>query len=117
MSYRKHFKTSGLNKMPRLIGMVGEIVLPDSEPIASGAVSEWEYLWGEVVLAHLLSAQLVQIPLAHRVVEAARPQLRPVRRNVDARGPVRVTLESSEKILNFIWYILYLKIKTASSNT
>lgn len=44
-----------------------------------------------------------QIPRADRIVQSAGPQFRSVRRNVDAGGAVRVTLELSQQRL-----ILYI---------
>lgn len=56
--------------------------------VTGGAVSEREDLAGEVVLVQL--AALAQVPGAHGVVEAARPQPRAVAADVDARRAVRV---------------------------
>lgn len=58
----------------------------------SRAEAKRENLTGEVVLVQL--ATLAQVPRAHGVVQAARPQLRAVRADIDARRAVRVALGS-----------------------
>ena len=75
--------------------------IPDRQPIASGTVAKGKDLRREIMLPHLLPAKLMQIPLAHRVVQAARPQFRAVGRNVDARSAVCMTLESSKNKVSF----------------
>ena len=53
------------------------------------------HLGGEVVLLQLPA--LPQVPGAHRVVQAPRPQLGAVMGDVYAAGPVRVALELPRK--------------------
>lgn len=52
------------------------------------------HLGGEVVLLQL--PPLAQVPGPDRVVQAARPELGAIVRNVNTAGPVRVALELPE---------------------
>jgi len=67
------------------------------QPFTGRAISQGEYLRGEVVLLELPAFS--KIPRAHGVVETARPQFRAIGRNIDTRGAVRVALELPNQCL------------------
>lgn len=67
------------------------------QPFPSGTVTQREYLTGEIMLLQLSS--LPQVPRAHRVIQATRPQLGAIRRDVNARGTISVALELSHQRL------------------
>ena len=73
------------------------VLHPDSEPVPSGTPSETEYLTAEVVLLELSS--LSEVPRADRVVQTSGPKLGAVSRDINAAGPVCVSLELSDQSL------------------
>ena len=85
--------------------------LPNGQPLSCRTVAEREYLRREVVLLEL--APLAQVPRPDGVVEAARPQLVTLRRDVDAAGAVRVALKLSEADRIFIVSVSFPDVKTA----
>lgn len=86
-----------------LVGLGGveyldvRVLHPDGQPLAGGAVTEGEYLRGEIMLLQLPA--FAKVPGAHGVVEATGPQFRSVGGDVDAGRAVRVTLELPDQRL------------------
>lgn len=64
---------------------------PHRQPFPRGTIAQGKYLRREVVLLQL--PPFPEVPRAHRVVQAAGPQLGAVRGDVDAGRAVGVTLE------------------------
>ena len=65
------------------------------QPVASWTVTQTEDLTAEVVLLEL--SALPQVPGPHGVVQPPSPELGAVSRNINAAGPVSVTLELSDQ--------------------
>lgn len=84
-------------KAARTHGDDDVVHLPDSQPLATRAISEREDLRGEVVLLQL--AAFAQIPGSDRVIEPSSPQLSAVRRDVNTGGAVSVALELAHELL------------------
>jgi len=69
----------------------------DGQPLPGGAVTEREYLRGEIVLLQL--STFAKVPGAHGIVEAAGPQFWSISRDVDAGRAIRVTLKLPDQRL------------------
>ena len=73
------------------------VLHPHCQPVSGGTPAKAEYLTAEVMLLELSS--LSEVPRADRVVQTSGPKLGAVSRDINAAGPVCVSLELSDQSL------------------